>query len=508
MLDVARLDQQIHDHLARYRIPALAVSVIQREHILYSGGFGTTQVEEGSPVTTHTLFRIGSLTKLLTAVAILRLVDQGYLELDAPIHSYVPDLHFSVADLAQAITLRMLMSHLAGLPTDWEHQGSRSPDGLERHMFEDIPHYVSHSPPGIMYHYSNVGMNIAGYIASKVSALPFTTLMQDVVFRPLGMHRSTFDPLVAMTYPLALSHKLEYDRLTVEHAPVENTAHYPAGFAFSTIEDLSIFARMLLQKGRHHDQQFLSRALVAEMQTPQIPIGQRMRHHYGLPFVIGLYKGHRCIYHEGKIQNYHATFEMLPDNGLAAIVLTNRISRQYAPFLLASRLFEHFLVSDSPCASSLSPASGHFLSRQNGHVVLTSSQHGFVVSKGSVPTSNSRLSSDLTEVERIHVYDDDTVFMGTYRYDRVYDVETRPIPTSLAGQYQYYNTMLELIVEDNRLLARADMFGGLLSFSAIDKHVFLSGTNITLRFLFEGDSDTPDGFLLGQMLRFRRMCTE
>ena len=508
MLDIARLDQQIRDHLARYHIPAMAVAVLQGERILYSGGFGTTQIEEGCPVTTRTLFRIGSLTKVLTAVAILRLVDQGYLDLDVPICSYVPNLSFSIPDLAQVVTLRMLMSHLAGLPTDWEHQGSRSPDGLERHILDDIPDYVPHSPPGVMYYYSNLGMNIAGYIASKVSNLPFTTLMQDIVLDPLGMHRTTFDPLVAMTYPLALSHRFENDQLFVEHTPVENTAHYPTGFAFSTVEDLSILARMLLYKGQHDDQQFLSRVLVAEMQTPQIPIGQDIRHHYGLPFAIGLYKGYRCIYHEGKIQNYHATFEMFPGSGLAAIVLTNRISRQYTPFLLSSRLFEHLLVPDPPDSSWFVPPTGRFLSRQNGQIVLTPTHNGLVVRKGDDTTSNSRLSSDLTESERICIYDTDTVFVGMYRYDRMCDPEPRPVSTSLGGRYQCHNTVLELMVEDNRLLARADMFGGLLFFYTLEEHVFISETNITLRFLFEGESETPTGFLLGQMLRFQRFHTE
>ncbi|MEM8534113.1 MAG: serine hydrolase domain-containing protein [Chloroflexota bacterium] len=508
MLDIARLDQQIRDYLARYHVPAMAVAVLKGERMLYSGGFGITHIEEGSPVTTRTLFRVGSLTKVLTAVALLRLVDQRYLDLDVPIHSYTPELRFSRPDLAQVITLRMLMSHLAGLPTDWEHQGTRDPDGLERHMREDIPHYVPHSPPGVMYHYSNPGMNIAGYIASKISNLSFTTLMQDIVFDPLGMHHTTFDPLVAMTYPLALSHRLEHDRLLVEHAPVENTAHYPSGFAFSTVEDLSIFARMLLQKGRHQNQQFLSRALVAEMQTPQIPIGQDMPHHYGLPFVIGLYKGYRRIYHEGKIQNYHATLEMFPDSGVAAIVLTNRISRRYTPFLLSSRLFEHLLVPDSPPRSSPLPLTGRFLSRQNGQVVLTPTDNGLVVRKDDDTPSNSRLSSDLTEVERICIYDTDTVFVGLYRYDRMYNPEPRPVSTSLGGRYQCHNTALELMVEDNRLLAQADMFGGLLFFYAVGEYIFISETNITLRFVFQDESETPSGFLLGQMLRFRRIDTD
>lgn len=509
MLDVARLDQQMHEHLVRYRIPAMSISILHGEDTLYSGGFGTTDVEEGRPVTTRTLFRIGSLTKLLTAVAVLRLVDHGYLHLDEPIHSYVPELQFSTPALAHVVTLRMLMSHLAGLPTDWVHQGARDPDGLERHLLDDLPHYVLHSPPGMMYYYSNLGMNIAGYIASRVIKLPFTTLMQEVVFRPLGMHRTTFDPLVAMTYPLALSHRLEHDHLYVERDPVENTAHYPTGFAFSTVEDLSIFARMLLQKGEHHHQPFLSRALVAEMQTPQIPIGQGIDHHYGLPFAIGLYKDHRRMYHEGKIQNYHATFEMLPDSGLAAIVLMNRTPHEYVPFVLSSPLCEHLMVPDQSDVSGLSPPMGHFVSRQNGQIEMIATENGQVLRKQyAVSLGDAHQQCDLTETERVHSYDIDIIFVGMYQYHRVRYPESRPVSTAFGGHYKYYNTTLELMVEDNKLIASAHMFGGSLFFHAVEEHVFISETNITLQFLLENEAEVPSGFLLGQMLRFRRVYME
>lgn len=152
-------------------------------HILtYAKGFGVTSVEDGGlPVTPETLFRVGSITKPLTGTAIMRLVEAGKLDLDTPIKTYIDGFRLSDPEATEQVTLRMLLSHTAGLPTDGQHFGLRDPQGLEISIREEIPTYALIAPPNRVMSYSNPGVNIAVYVAEIVSGKSYTELMQDLV---------------------------------------------------------------------------------------------------------------------------------------------------------------------------------------------------------------------------------------------------------------------------------------------------------------------------------------
>src|SRR5919109_3075992 len=211
MLDVDRLEGHIRAELLRRQVPGLAVAVVQGHELLYAQGFGVTNTEDaGLPVTPRTLFRIASVTKPLTATAIMRLVDSGALALDVPVTEYVPWLRFSEQGAAGRVTLRMLLSHTSGLSTGQTVlHGRRDPKGLEDYIRHEVPRLPLVAPPGTIPAYSNANANIAGFVAEVVAGKPFAGVVQELVFEPLEMHRSTFDPLMALTYPLAHGHDLE-----------------------------------------------------------------------------------------------------------------------------------------------------------------------------------------------------------------------------------------------------------------------------------------------------------
>ena len=381
MLNFYQLEQHITERMQAAQVPGLALAVVKDRQVIYAKGFGVTSVEDGGlPVTRQTLFRIGSVTKPLTGTAILRLVEAGKLELDRPIKDYLPWLSFSEKGAIERITLRMLMSHTAGLVTDAEHFGRRDAEGLEAYVREQMPRYQFIAPPGKLWFYSNPGLILAGYIAEVVSGQPYSELMQKLVFEPLEMRRTTLDPTVAMTYPLAQSHDLNEDgTLSVQHRFADNVAHYPAGFVMSTVLDLANFAIMQMSQGRFHNRQILSPASIAEMQAPYADLYTLNNSGYGLTFGTENYKGQRVIGHTGGISSFISRFSMIPAEGAAVILLFNRIAADFDSDRIINTLFDQLLnlPEEAPTPEPVEPErslwsrySGSYLGPYSGLAVI------------------------------------------------------------------------------------------------------------------------------------------
>jgi CubicO group peptidase (beta-lactamase class C family) len=304
----------------------LAVALVQGEDLVFARGFGVTSVEDGGPpVTPQTLFRIASTTKVLTGLALMRLVEAGLLALDTPISTYLPWLHLGQAGSETRITLRHLLSHTSGLCTFRHDYTSREPTGLERFVRDYLPAYPLLLPPGIAWLYSNAGFSLAGYLAQVVSGTPYWDLMQQWVFTPLAMARTTFDPLVALTYPCAHAYSDRADGLPqVDHAYVQNTAWDPAGGAVSTVLDLAQVALMFLHQGRFQDRAIVRPETILRMHTPVVRLWTAREEAYGLGWAMETYKGLRLLRHNGGgIGSYRCYFYLIPQHEFAFILLAN-----------------------------------------------------------------------------------------------------------------------------------------------------------------------------------------
>lgn len=342
------LEQQIDARMKDGHVPGFALAIVQEQKVVYAHGFGLTAMDPqdhiGTQVTPQTLFRIGSVTKTLTGVAIMRLVEAGRLDLDVPVKTYVPWLEFREAGAADTITLRMLLSHTSGLISDWEYPGRRDPQGLEAYVRTVLPQLRFIAPPGKLYSYSGPGINLVGYIAEVVSKRPYTQLMQELVFDPLEMKHTTFDPLVAMTYSFAQSHDLAEDgTVSVQHRYVENTGQYPESYANSTVVDMANFCVMLLNQGRFGNTQILSLDSIQEMQRVQADQMMLEPTGYGLTLGLKQYKGIRLIGHGGLMGSHWTQFETAPDFGIAVIGISNRWSPEFASGEFINGIFDQML---------------------------------------------------------------------------------------------------------------------------------------------------------------------
>lgn len=327
MLDYEQLEQRIEAARRDAIVPGLALAIVQSGEVVYANGFGVTSTEDGAlPVTPDTLFRIGSVTKPLTATMIMRLVWQGVLELDVPVTTYVPWLQMGQPDnVAGQVTLRQLLSHTSGLPTTLSYVRAPEVRTLEDYARVIIPDLPLVAPPGTVFSYSNPGSNLAGYIAEVAAGKPYTQLMQELLFDPLHMRRTTFDPTVAMTYPLSQSFVLDSNNQPVVKRPfIDNPAEYPCGFAISTANDLANFTIMHMREGLFNGRKILRPEVTWEMYPQADALYSVDERGYGLGLRTRNYKGIGLTGHNGAIAKYGAVWSFASYAEIGIIMLFNR----------------------------------------------------------------------------------------------------------------------------------------------------------------------------------------
>ena len=245
--------------------------------------------------------------------------------MDRPINQYVPWLQLDWPRAEEKITLRMLLSHSSGLPTEFSAQGPQDPAALATLLREELPHYRFVAPPGRYWSYSNVGMRLAAHIAEAVSGELLPRFMDRLVFEPLEMRRATFDPLMAMTYPTALPHdRAEDGQLRVVRPLTNNAARLPAGGMFASVLDLANFAILHLMEGRLGGKELLSASTIREMHRPQVFKFTLNKDFYGLALESDLSNGIKRIGHPGSFPPYGSRFTMVTEAGAAVILLVNR----------------------------------------------------------------------------------------------------------------------------------------------------------------------------------------
>jgi len=359
----------IESHMDAGAALGAAVALLRQGEIVYLSGFGATSVEEnGVPVTPRTLFSYGSIAKNVCAVLIMRLVERQLLNLDAPILQYLPNLPVSNADYGARITLRHLLSHTSGLPMGGKYWGPRDLDSLRRFMYEQLPYYTFLSEPGTVHLYSNTIFCIAGHIAEVVTGQYYDDLVREYVCAPLNMNRTTFDPIVAMIYPLALPHDVGPNgELCVMHRMSCNASGHPSSFGYTSVSDLANLAQMYLHRGRFGDREFLRSSSVAEMQRLQTSRHIEAALHpladnylgYGLGFEIGAYRDTRAAGHGGMNLSYNCFFKLFPDKQAGVVVLTN-YSNDPLLWKIVTSLYDHVLDLPQPgkvSADALRPPS-------------------------------------------------------------------------------------------------------------------------------------------------------
>ncbi|MFC8914818.1 serine hydrolase domain-containing protein [Streptomyces sp. NPDC047821] len=343
----------------RHGIPGLALAVADRTGVLHARGFGRTGAHDGAEdVSAATLFRLGSVTKPLTATAVLRLRDRGLMDLDRPVVDVLPGLADCGYPAVEHITARMLLGHTAGLPHDFFPTGGGDPADLPGMVIRLLRTYGPVAPPGTAYSYSNPGYDLAGAVAATVAGTPFPRLVDELVLRPLGMVSTTFDPAAAMTRPLALGHRYGLDGTpVVERRVADNVAHHPSGFALSNALDMGRFVAAHLGAATGPADRLLTEGSRRLMGTGHARLFLPDDTESTLGFHRWRWQGHPVLGHTGDICGYGAWLAMLPDRGVGAVLLANAIPPGFDGMSLVHRVLAEY-VPGAARAERPGPGSG------------------------------------------------------------------------------------------------------------------------------------------------------
>ncbi|ARU62834.1 hypothetical protein CBW65_19030 [Tumebacillus avium] len=325
MLNIQALEKLIQQEMEAAKVPALSIAVIKGDEVLFARGFGVTDAENGGlPVTADTIFRVGSVSKVITGTLIMKLVEQGLIDLDTPVTAYVPWLTLSDPDAADKVTMRTLLTHRAGFVNAGTYLGSRDPQGLRNYVRDVLSQAKLYSQPGELFNYNCHSIDIAGLVAEEVTGRYYDDLVRELVFEPLGMKRSTYDPAVAMTYPLALPHNLTEGGYEVIHKMPDNVAHHPSFYLMTTANDLLNFVRMHLQDGTNAWREVLRPETVQEMHAQQVELQSAIGYELGLTFFKVRRNGVWLSTHFGDITTYSANLYIAPEEGVAVVIMNNR----------------------------------------------------------------------------------------------------------------------------------------------------------------------------------------
>lgn len=304
---------KIGNELVARGIPGAAIAVAVDGHLVYAEGFGYADLEERVPVWPTTKFRIGSISKSLTATALVQLVEQGKIDLDAPVQKYVP----SFPDKGAKITPRLLAGHLAGIR---HYKGDEFQiaqhydsvlDGLK--IFENDPLVA---PPGTGFHYSSYGYDLLSAVIESASGDSFLEYMQRHVFTPLGLVDTTADQNRSIIEQRSRFYEREGDG-TTDNAPYVDNSYKWAGGFLSTPEDLVRFGSALLHPG------FLPESALRLLFTSQKTIsGQETGYGMGW-FIQKSQSGLRIYQHSGGSVGGTSQLIIYPDTGVVVALTTN-----------------------------------------------------------------------------------------------------------------------------------------------------------------------------------------
>lgn len=318
-------ERWIEQHIAHRDVPGLSIAVVYDQEIVWSKGYGSSDLATETPATPATVYRIGSISKLFTSTAIMQLRDQGKLRLDDPVSLHLP--WFAVPNPfphAPEITIRQLLTHTSGLARE-----------------ADVPYWTDHifptrkelaevvlrqdalNPPETTYQYSNLGMSLLGEIVTEVSGRPWADYVQENILQPLGMLSSSGAPGEELLQRLATPYMLpgpDGSRRPMEYYDAGAIA--PAGGMVSTVEDLSRFASLQFRDGPAGGDQILKGSTLREMQRVHW-VYDSFTGGRGLGFHISHRDGKTFVGHGGSIGAHVSHLLTVPSDKIAVVVAIN-----------------------------------------------------------------------------------------------------------------------------------------------------------------------------------------
>ncbi len=323
-----RLDRRIQAEIAEKGIPALSIALVDGGSIAWTQAYGVESSTRNQPASLDTVWRAGSVSKMFTDLAVMRLVERGQLDLDAPVTTCLPS--FAPRNpFVTPITLRQLMSHRAGLvrePPRGNYFDASSPSLAA--TVESLNETTLVYAPATRTKYSNAGIAVVGRVVEVVTGRPFAEIVRDEVLVPMGLAHSAFEATPAVRARLADALMWSYPGTSFP-APTFELGMAPAGSLYTTVLDLAQAIEVFLADGvgpEGPDHPVVRRESLAEMWKPQFstPGARGAGSGFGLGFYVDEFAGTRRVGHDGAVYGFSTSLALLPELDVGVVVLCSR----------------------------------------------------------------------------------------------------------------------------------------------------------------------------------------
>ena len=475
---IAALDAFVTKEVAEKKLPALSIALVDDQAIVWSKGYGFTDRDKTTPATADTVYRVGSVSKLFTDIAVMQLVEQGKIDLDAPVKKYLPDFA-PKGEHAGSITLRQMMAHRSGLVRE-------SPVG---HYFDPTEPSLEATiaslngtelvyEPGTRLKYSNAAISAVGLSLEKVEGRPFVPLVAQRVLEPLGMTRSQFEPTPELKKGLAAATMWSYHGKDFP-APTFELGTSPAGCMYSTANDLGKFMEAIFAGGKGSNGPILKPESLAEMMRVQFPARPGDTRGFGLGFSLGKIQGHRRIGHGGAIYGFATELSALPDDKLGVVVIASRDCANAVTTRISDVALGQMLASREgkplPAIESTTPLAAGVAKKWAGHYRAPGGSFDLIESAGRLwmePNSGGsrvelRALGDDLQGDDVLAFgprlslDGEKLRLNDEVYERT-SSEVPPAPpahfTGLIGEYGWDRNTLYILEKEGRLQALIEWF--------------------------------------------------
>jgi len=321
--DFDAIDAYVQEQMQEMRIPGAALGIVKGDEIVHLEGFGDAD-DSGRVVTPRTPFKIGSTSKSFTALAVMQLVEDGKVDLDAPVQRYIPWFRVADPEASKHITVRYLLNQTSGIPTaaglTYLYKEDSGKDALENEVRAARDVELTHAP-GKVHQYSNLNYTTLGLIVQRVSGESYEQYVEEHILASLGMNDSFMFLREAQRHGLATGHQFWFGLPFPGGGLRYNRAITPTGLITSDARDMSHYLIAQLNGGRYEGAQVLSAEGIAQLHRGTADRGDGSS--YAMGWIDDEMDGVPIVVHNGDTGDFHATMILVPKSNLGVVVLMN-----------------------------------------------------------------------------------------------------------------------------------------------------------------------------------------
>jgi CubicO group peptidase (beta-lactamase class C family) len=322
------IDAYVRTRLDDLQMPGAALGIVRDGKVVHLQTFGDAD-ENGNRVTVKTPFKIGSLSKSFTALAVMQLVESGKIQLDTPVQQYLPQFRVADPEASKRITVRHLLNQVSGIPTSagmsYMYRADRSDDALEREVANSKDVKLTHYP-GTTWQYSNRNYTTLGLLIKVMSGQTYEDYIQEHVLEPLTMNQSFTRLDDAKRHGLAAGHQYWFDRPVKGGGLLENRATTPTGLITASVEDMSRWLIVNLDHGVYNGTRVLSASGIDQLHAGTAQMTDKAR--YAMGWWETDIEGAPIVTHNGDPGDFHSTMVISPSTGWGVVLLMNGSSGQ------------------------------------------------------------------------------------------------------------------------------------------------------------------------------------